>query len=103
MININRRQFLKLSAATLAGSSLALMGFSPEPAMAEVAGKSAVLIGPGDRVALAEAIEATVAGGRDVRARVVAGLEIAAAHTWEASALGHLRAYRMAAEESARD
>jgi len=72
-------------------------------AMAEVAGKSAVLIGPGDRVALAEAIEETVAGGRDVRARVAAGLEIAAAHTWEASALGHLRAYRMAAEESARD
>jgi formate dehydrogenase major subunit len=36
MINIYRRQFLKLSATTLAGSRIALMGFSPEPAMAGV-------------------------------------------------------------------
>src|SRR5580658_2916930 len=36
MLQISRRQFLKVSASTLAGSSLALMGFSPAPALAEV-------------------------------------------------------------------
>jgi len=36
MVAMNRRQFLKVTGATLAGSSLALMGFSPEPALAEV-------------------------------------------------------------------
>jgi len=36
MVAMNRRQFLKMTGATLAGSSLALMGFSPEPALAEV-------------------------------------------------------------------
>jgi len=36
MTQMSRRQFLKVSATTLAGSSLALMGFSPAPALAEV-------------------------------------------------------------------
>jgi formate dehydrogenase major subunit len=36
MLQMSRRQFLKISASTLAGSSLALMGFSPAPALAEV-------------------------------------------------------------------
>jgi formate dehydrogenase major subunit len=36
MVSVNRRQFLKLSASTLAGSSLALLGFSPGRASAEV-------------------------------------------------------------------
>ena len=36
MTDINRRQFLKITGATLAGSSLALMGFSPTAALAEV-------------------------------------------------------------------
>ncbi len=36
MLQLSRRQFLKITATTLAGSSLALMGFSPEPALAEV-------------------------------------------------------------------
>src|ERR1700679_3219350 len=36
MLQISRRQFLKVTASTLAGSSLALMGFSPAPALAEV-------------------------------------------------------------------
>ncbi len=71
--------------------------------MAEIAGGAAVLIAAGDRKALAGAIEGMVAGGPEVRSRVAEGLKIAAAHTWEASALGHLRAYRMAAEESAPD
>ncbi len=36
MSEMTRRQFLKLSGATLAASSLALMGFSPGEALAEV-------------------------------------------------------------------
>ncbi len=36
MSDLNRRQFLKMTGATLAGSSLALMGFSPSEAVAEV-------------------------------------------------------------------
>jgi formate dehydrogenase major subunit len=36
MVQMSRRQFLKTTGATLAGSSLALMGFSPAPALAEV-------------------------------------------------------------------
>jgi formate dehydrogenase major subunit len=36
MVNMTRRQFLKVSGSTLAGSSLALMGFAPAPALAEV-------------------------------------------------------------------
>lgn len=36
MANVTRRQFLKISAASLAGSSLALVGFSPATALAEV-------------------------------------------------------------------
>ena len=36
MINVNRRQFLKITAAGLGSSSLALLGFSPQPALAEI-------------------------------------------------------------------
>lgn len=36
MSDLNRRQFLKITGATLAGSSLALMGFSASVAVAEV-------------------------------------------------------------------
>jgi formate dehydrogenase major subunit len=36
MSQMSRRQFLKVTATTLAGSSLALMGFSPADALAEV-------------------------------------------------------------------
>lgn len=36
MPQMSRRQFLKVSASTLAGSSLAALGFSPAPALAEV-------------------------------------------------------------------
>ena len=36
MLQMSRRQFLKVTASTLAGSSLALMGFSPDTALAEV-------------------------------------------------------------------
>jgi formate dehydrogenase major subunit len=36
MTHMNRRQFLKITGTTLVGSSLALMGFSPGVALAEV-------------------------------------------------------------------
>lgn len=36
MLQMSRRQFLKVTATTLAGSSLALLGYSPESALAEV-------------------------------------------------------------------
>src|SRR6476620_6481533 len=36
MAELTRRQFLKVSGASLAGSSLALIGFSPSVALAEV-------------------------------------------------------------------
>lgn len=36
MVSMNRRQFFKVTGASLAGSSMALMGFAPTPALAEV-------------------------------------------------------------------
>jgi formate dehydrogenase major subunit len=36
MVDVTRRQFLKVTGATLAASSLALVGFSPTPVLAEV-------------------------------------------------------------------
>src|ERR1700746_1337518 len=36
MADLTRREFFKITGATLAGSSLALLGFSPGPALAEV-------------------------------------------------------------------
>ena len=36
MVEISRRRFLAVTGASLAGSSLALMGFSPSVALAEV-------------------------------------------------------------------
>ena len=35
-INVTRRQFFKLGGAGLASSSLAMMGFAPEPAEASI-------------------------------------------------------------------
>lgn len=36
MVNMSRRQFFKVTGATLAGSSLTLLGVAPNPVMAEV-------------------------------------------------------------------
>jgi glycosyltransferase involved in cell wall biosynthesis len=70
-------------------------------AMEEVAGGAAVLVSPGDVAALADAVDAELAGrssgaadGTDRRAR---GLAIAGEHTWARSAALHLDAYRHAA------
>jgi glycosyltransferase involved in cell wall biosynthesis len=69
-------------------------------AMEEVAADAAVLVRPGDRSALADAIEAELArssshGSSSLRRR--RGFEIVAAHTWARSADRHIEAYRQAA------
>ena len=66
-------------------------------AMAETAQGAALLVPGGSVDDLADALAAAVEGGPDQRARTRAGLEIAAAHTWEASAAQHVAAYRWAA------
>ena len=68
-------------------------------AMEEVAGDAAVLVPPGDQAALADAVDAELAGGPRgpmSEARRSRGLEIASAHTWERSAERHLVAYHHA-------
>jgi glycosyltransferase involved in cell wall biosynthesis len=59
--------------------------------MEEVAGGAALLAPPGDADRLAEAIEAALPGDAD-RRRL--GLEVAARHTWDASAAAHAEVYR---------
>ena len=75
-------------------------------AMEEVAADAAVLIEPGDGAALAEAIDAELAGRPDGSppepGRRRRGLEIAAAHTWNRSADLHLEAYRHAVDHADR-
>jgi len=66
-------------------------------AMAEMAGEAALLVPPGDAAALAEALATAVDGGHGADRRRRLGLEVAAAHSWDASAAGHLAAYRWAA------
>ncbi len=63
-------------------------------AMAEVTGDAALLVPPGDTDALAEALEATVAGGAEVQHRRSLGFEVAARYTWAASARAHADVYR---------
>ena len=65
-------------------------------AMEEVVGSAALLIPPGDTVALAEALDATLAGGADVAERQREGIAIAAGHTWSATARAHVDVYRSA-------
>ncbi|MGD0439945.1 MAG: glycosyltransferase family 1 protein [Acidimicrobiales bacterium] len=67
--------------------------------MAEVARKSALLVPPGEPLALAAAIETAISPDAAVERdrRREDGLAIAARYTWEASAEGHLAVYRAAA------
>ena len=75
-------------------------------AMEEVAGPAAVLVEPGDRAGLADALDAMLDGGGsegdasgvDRRRR---GFDIVADHTWEASARRHMAAYRFASGDPA--
>ncbi len=73
-------------------------------AMEEVAGDAAVLVEPGRVDALAEALEAELAGravGESSEARRRRGLVIASHHTWARSAELHVEAYRQASRISA--
>ncbi|HVF13521.1 MAG TPA: glycosyltransferase, partial [Acidimicrobiales bacterium] len=66
-------------------------------AMEEVAGRAALLVAPGDTVALAEALEGTLAGGAEVDHRIRLGLEVADRHRWSDTARAHVDVYRSVA------
>jgi glycosyltransferase involved in cell wall biosynthesis len=67
-------------------------------AMAEVAGRAAWTVIPGDEAALAATIEEVLtAGGAELGRRRREGLERAAGFTWERAAATHVAAYRAAA------
>ncbi len=66
-------------------------------AMEEVAAGAALLVAPGDVEGLAGALDMLARGDESLGQRRRRGLEVAAAHTWEASARGHADAYRLAA------
>jgi glycosyltransferase involved in cell wall biosynthesis len=73
-------------------------------AMEEVAGTSAVLVGPGDRSELAGALDDVLGSTGDDRAasaRRSQGFDIVERHTWERSAELHVGAYRTAADRTA--
>jgi glycosyltransferase involved in cell wall biosynthesis len=63
-------------------------------AMEEVAEGAALLVPPGDADALAGALDMLVRGDEALGTRRQRGLAVAARHTWEASAAGHVEAYR---------
>ncbi len=63
--------------------------------MADMAGTAAVLVTPGSVDDLAGAIGAVLDGGAGAERRR-AGLDVAARHTWDAAAAGHVAAYRWA-------
>jgi glycosyltransferase involved in cell wall biosynthesis len=65
-------------------------------AMADVVEDAALLVDPGDEDALTAALESLVAGGPDVDRLRARGPEVAARHTWAASAERHVEAYRRA-------
>jgi glycosyltransferase involved in cell wall biosynthesis len=65
--------------------------------MAEMAAGAAFEAEKGTPEELARALEAALAGGFEVSKRVLHGLEVADAHTWEASAARHVEVYRLAA------
>ncbi len=82
-------------------------------AMEEVAGDAALLVEPGDRAGLADALDAVLdAGVSDSGARGQPGsaapdrrrrgFDIVAEHTWDASAARHMEAYRCASHDVGR-
>lgn len=66
-------------------------------AMADLAGDAAWQVPPGSIEELAAAMASALDGGPETDARRAAGLALSAAHTWAASAEGHVEAYRWAA------
>lgn len=69
--------------------------------MEEVASGAAVVTPPGDAPALAVALDEMLRHGRDREKRAL-GLEVAARHTWDATAAGHEAVYREVAEAPGR-
>ena len=69
-------------------------------AMAEVSSGAAVLVTPGSVSELAQGLGEVLHGSADVERRRRLGFEVAAAHTWEASAADHMAAYRWARSHS---
>jgi glycosyltransferase involved in cell wall biosynthesis len=70
-------------------------------AMAEVSGDAAVLVAAGDVADLAEGLRAQLAGGAEVEARRLRGIDRAGRYTWERCAQQHMEAYRWAADSYA--
>jgi glycosyltransferase involved in cell wall biosynthesis len=68
-------------------------------AMAEMAGRAALLVEPGSAGELAQALESALQDGGQSERREL-GLRVASAHTWESSVAQHLRAYHGAAAAS---
>lgn len=64
--------------------------------MADVAGGAALSVPAGDEAALAEALEATLAGGPEVSLRRAGGPALAAPWTWARCAASHAEVYRSA-------
>ena len=64
--------------------------------MADLSAGAALTVPPGDEAALAEAIEATLAGGPEVAARRSRGPALAAPWTWARCAASHVEVYRRA-------
>ena len=63
-------------------------------AMAEVTGDAALLVSPGNADAVAQALEALVAGGAEVDRLRKLGPDVASTYTWERSAAAHAGVYR---------
>jgi glycosyltransferase involved in cell wall biosynthesis len=69
-------------------------------AMAEVSAGAALLVPPGSVAELADALREALDAGTRVEGRRRLGVEVAARHTWAASAADHVAAYRWAARRS---
>jgi glycosyltransferase involved in cell wall biosynthesis len=72
-------------------------------AMAEMSPGAAYLVPPGNVEALGEALHVALGGGSnasDAPFRRARGIELAAVHTWEASAARHVEAYHLARTSS---
>lgn len=65
--------------------------------MAALAGDAALVAPPDDVAALSGRLEDALAGGEGGARRRARGIEVAAGHRWEAAAVAHLAAYRLAA------
>jgi glycosyltransferase involved in cell wall biosynthesis len=66
-------------------------------AMEEFADGAALLVGPGDVDALAQAMDALLSGDPSIGVRRKLGFEVAAANSWDACAANHAAAYHLAA------